>query len=203
MLKLEDPLQTQTGLPYPNQLVSSYVDEAVSRSSCSMKMESTFSQPADDIFSLLENPSMMMDVPTDWSTTSSQAENVSVNESATSSSFVGASFRCFICHQIFDTQRFLNSHISKHFISRVRTAEEMAMDGGSKRRYDYKCLFCNYATIIPCNMVRHSKIHSGDKPFACGYCDKKFIEKKAMEIHVRSQHTKPNLGMNNIFNPQL
>ncbi|XP_066970732.1 protein bric-a-brac 1-like isoform X17 [Macrobrachium rosenbergii] len=50
------------------------------------------------------------------------------------------------------------------------------------------CRYCNYASHFKGNVVRHMRVHTGDKPFACPYCPLKFIQKCILTMHVRT-HT--------------
>ena len=40
----------------------------------------------------------------------------------------------------------------------------------------------------PSQLIRHERIHTGDKPFACNLCDKKFNQKNSLDQHAR-KHT--------------
>ncbi|XP_064092811.1 zinc finger and BTB domain-containing protein 7C-like isoform X23 [Macrobrachium nipponense] len=52
----------------------------------------------------------------------------------------------------------------------------------------HRCRYCSYASHFKGNVVRHMRVHTGDKPFACPYCPLKFIQKCILTMHVRT-HT--------------
>ncbi|XP_064092797.1 uncharacterized protein LOC135205709 isoform X11 [Macrobrachium nipponense] len=69
-------------------------------------------------------------------------------------------------------------------------------DGGSSRgggtQYpavsQHQCSYCDYTSHFRGNVLRHMRVHTGDKPHACPYCHLKFIQKCNLTMHVRT-HT--------------
>ena len=67
----------------------------------------------------------------------------------------------------------------KHFVPvnmlTERTVERMKKMEGRRRRglVVHYCNECNYATHEKPNLVKHSRTHSGEKPFHCEFCDQK------------------------------
>lgn len=53
----------------------------------------------------------------------------------------------------------------------------------------YPCDFCG--KIFSCHswFQRHVKIHTGQKDWVCQHCDKAFIRKDHLKVHVWSKHT--------------
>ena len=48
----------------------------------------------------------------------------------------------------------------------------------------YYCKECNFATPLKPDLVKHSRTHSGERPFECGKCDLKFRHKGGLAQHL-------------------
>lgn len=51
-----------------------------------------------------------------------------------------------------------------------------------------QCRFCSYTALYHSLLQRHERIHTGDRPFQCPNCPKRFVQKTHLETHLR-QHT--------------
>merc|ERR1712228_476085 len=49
----------------------------------------------------------------------------------------------------------------------------------------FACNYCNKKFAQSSEKKMHEKIHTGEKPFACKYCDKKFILSSGQKRHER------------------
>ena len=56
---------------------------------------------------------------------------------------------------------------------------------------EYSCTLCNYTTNYPTNIKRHSRLHTGERPFQCPICHKCFNEKGHFKKHL---HTHKNVS---------
>lgn len=54
--------------------------------------------------------------------------------------------------------------------------------------YKHQCNDCNYATNKLGNFERHHVVHTGEKPFKCKFCARKFTQKSYLTIHTRHFH---------------
>ena len=50
------------------------------------------------------------------------------------------------------------------------------------------CEYCNKVFAKPSMLVRHKRIHTGEKPFNCNLCNRSFNQKNALQIHIQ-KHT--------------
>lgn len=75
--------------------------------------------------------------------------------------------------------------------SYVKTSNPNATrKGGKRNRHCYKCKLCTYSSVDRCTLVRHLRIHSGERPYICGICRYAFTTKANCERHVRKRHKK-------------
>jgi len=52
----------------------------------------------------------------------------------------------------------------------------------------YTCEICGESSIHKGFLWRHRLVHTGEKPFACVYCPKRFAKKDNLQHHVITQH---------------
>lgn len=56
----------------------------------------------------------------------------------------------------------------------------------------FSCSHCSYQTTIKDNLKRHLLTHTGEKPFACPYCPYRAIQKVHLSSHMRSHYNSGN-----------
>ena len=49
----------------------------------------------------------------------------------------------------------------------------------------FPCSYCDYSSDYKHVLIRHERLHTGDKPFKCKHCDKSFNQKGGLVNHVR------------------
>lgn len=64
----------------------------------------------------------------------------------------------------------------------ISTVDVTVIPGSRKRIH--VCPVCGKALTSRWKLERHERIHTGDRPFACAVCDKRFIEKSKLKAHM-------------------
>ena len=109
-------------------------------------------------------------------------------------------FTCSVCGKRFMWTWELQSHIrnthQKHLEDTkaiqfagsppfsVARAEEFA----GLIRKPHQCPFCPYETLLKGNLIKHQRIHTGEKPFKCDQCSYRSAEQSTLTRHKRT-HT--------------
>ncbi|XP_059610802.1 zinc finger protein OZF-like [Phlebotomus argentipes] len=86
--------------------------------------------------------------------------------------------QCDVCGRTFHGRMALYSH--------RRT--QHSTEGNPYRRKRYKCDICGKFIMDRNRLTEHVRIHTGEKPFACSFCERSFARKAKLLFHVKRQH---------------
>lgn len=53
----------------------------------------------------------------------------------------------------------------------------------------HHCPYCSYSTNFKSFLKRHMCKHTGERPFACPYCTKRFSRKHTLQCHITIVHS--------------
>lgn len=84
--------------------------------------------------------------------------------------------KCDVCGKQIDIKRNLIKHMMAH------------SDGVEK---PYKCLYlnCEKSFSRKDHLTTHTRVHNGEKPYKCKYCENKFTTCGQLKIHTISNHS--------------
>ncbi|XP_070064338.1 zinc finger protein ZFP2-like [Drosophila virilis] len=82
-------------------------------------------------------------------------------------------FKCHHCPKAFTRKYNLNGHLKKH-------GDQNAIVKKSKEK---KCKTCGKTFKRNEHLIRHTRIHTGERPFKCSKCPKSFIQATSLKTH--------------------
>ena len=65
----------------------------------------------------------------------------------------------------------------------------------SSRVKIHACRFCNKTFERPCHVIKHERVHTGEKPYSCKMCGKSYAEKSNLKKHALT-HLKTRYSLN-------
>ncbi|XP_053367870.1 zinc finger E-box-binding homeobox 1b isoform X1 [Clarias gariepinus] len=93
-------------------------------------------------------------------------------------------FSCSVCSYTFTHRTQLDRHMSAHKAGRDQRHVTQTGGGGNRK---FKCTECGKAFKYKHHLKEHLRIHSGEKPYECPNCKKRFSHSGSYSSHISSK----------------
>ncbi|GFR23900.1 hypothetical protein TNCT_123461 [Trichonephila clavata] len=79
---------------------------------------------------------------------------------------------------------FFNAHCTEFYTSVYDLKQMHNFKCPAKPKKKHACSFCSYTTYYPSGIKTHLLKHTGEKPYQCNICSKRFTRKEYLRNHI-------------------
>ncbi len=103
-------------------------------------------------------------------------------------------FSCNLCEFRTSERSKLLQHQVRHFQADFKAQSKSSTATSSNGNFSkptriFACNQCSYQCVRRANLIRHFRVHSGEKPFRCDKCPYRCSDKSNMRAHKRAIHS--------------
>ncbi|CAG9772963.1 unnamed protein product [Ceutorhynchus assimilis] len=84
-------------------------------------------------------------------------------------------FSCKICEKAYIHKSHLRKHIKTQHVN------------GQEKKFEY-CMICSKKFHSVTSLKAHIRLHTGQKPFTCNFCNKCYVNRKTLNFHLKHCH---------------
>ncbi|GFY42893.1 uncharacterized protein TNIN_75341 [Trichonephila inaurata madagascariensis] len=99
-------------------------------------------------------------------------------------------YKCSMCDKEFTAKGSLKAHFTVH-----TGLDNFSNDQASRVQYGfvYQCSYCSYTTKFATTIKRHELTHTGERPYPCSFCGKRFIQRSTLHRHLMACKKSPTI----------
>lgn len=97
-------------------------------------------------------------------------------------------YKCQQCDRQYSRASLLREHMKDHYKVKATLSAKVYKRAVRRGLTMHTCDICHKCFQKPSQLIRHRRIHTGEKPFKCDVCPSAFNQKGSLLIHMSSKH---------------
>ncbi|XP_069951015.1 zinc finger protein 772-like isoform X2 [Cherax quadricarinatus] len=103
---------------------------------------------------------------------------------------MGGSVLCVLCGKVAKDVLELNNHVIRHVGVREEIKNRRRPEFQRNEKGKFICPYCKKTYTERDDMIAHTRLHTGEQPYECIFCNKKFHSGKLYANHMKKLHTR-------------